>query len=216
MDRDKALKDRVLKIHEELSREIPDTSPLLTFETPYQLLIAVILSAQTTDAQVNGVTPELFAGYSGPAELAAAPQKEIERIVHSVGFFHTKARNIRVAAKMLVDRYDGQVPGTMDELLALPGVGRKSANVVLGRCFDQPAIIVDTHFSRVTRRIGLTDASDPGEIEKRLKAVVPSAMQYEFSMLINLHGRKTCNARSPRCKECSIAEYCDSRIEEKL
>ncbi|MBT3274479.1 MAG: endonuclease III [Spirochaetales bacterium] len=213
MESDQEFTERIHKIYEILVGAIPDSSPLLTFDSPYQLLIAVILSAQTTDAQVNGVTPTLFGKYPAPADLARASLDDVETIVHSVGFFHTKAKNIRAAARMLVDRYEGKVPGTMDELLVLPGVGRKSANVVLGRCFSQPAIIVDTHFGRVTRRIGLTESKDPEKVEYRLKSLVPPDMQYEFSMLINLHGRGTCNSRSPRCADCAIALYCDSQEE---
>ncbi len=175
----------------------------------YQLLISVIMSAQTTDAQVNEVTPRLFSRYPGAEDLANAAQVDVERIIHSTGFYRTKARNIRGTARVLMEAFNGEVPSTMEELITLPGVGRKSANVVLGHCFGQPAVIVDTHFSRVVRRIGLTCESDPTRIEGDLKQLVSPDFQYRFSMLINRHGRKTCKARSPLCVDCPIFDCCD-------
>jgi endonuclease-3 len=204
-----SLDRRVPVIYEILSEHIPESDPLLEFEGCYQLLIAVIMSAQTTDAQVNEVTPELFAKYPSPVDLSEAPQEEVERIIHSTGFYRTKARNIRGAALALVHRFGGEVPDTMDELITLPGVGRKSANVVLGHCFGRPAIIVDTHFGRVVRRIGLTAERAPEKIETALKEQVPADIQYRFSMLINRHGRITCVARSPRCGDCPVRGHCE-------
>ena len=191
-----------------LEETIADTAPMLAFADPFQLLISVILSAQTTDEQVNRVTPGLFQRFPAPRDLSKAHQRDVEEIIHSTGFFRSKARNIRLTALALVDRFGGEVPETMDELLELPGVGRKSANVVLGTCFHKPAIIVDTHFSRVVRRIGLTEETDPTKIEKSISKLVPEALQHRFSMLLNRHGRRTCAARSPRCRECPISTSC--------
>ena len=191
-----------------LEETIADTAPMLAFADPFQLLISVILSAQTTDEQVNRVTPELFQRYPAANDLSMARQCDVEMIIHSTGFFRIKAKNIRLTASALVDRFGGEVPDTMDELLELPGVGRKSANVVLGACFAKPAIIVDTHFSRVVRRIGLTEETDPTKIENSISKLVPEAIQHRFSMLINRHGRRTCVARSPRCTECQIRTNC--------
>lgn len=200
---------RARTIHKILGEHIRESDPLLRFDNCYQLLISVIMSAQTTDAQVNEVTPALFARFPGPADLANGRQEEVEEIIHSTGFFRSKARNIRGTAKVLADRYGGVVPDTMAALVELPGVGRKSANVVLGHCFGQPAVIVDTHFGRVVRRIGLTEESDPTRVEQAIKAIVPPELQYRFSMLINRHGRGTCNARSPLCADCPILDLCD-------
>ena len=202
------MEKRVEAIYAILSREIDDTAPLLVFAGVFQLLISVILSAQTTDEQVNRVTPELFRRFPTPGDLSMASQKEVEEIVHSTGFYRTKAKNIRLTSSELFSRYEGRVPGTMAELLELPGVGRKSANVILGACFGKPAIIVDTHFSRVVRRIGLTDHGSPEKIEKAVGDLVPEDIQYRFSMLINRHGRMTCTARSPKCSECPIVSHC--------
>jgi endonuclease III len=213
---DEGKEQRVHSIHQILGEHIPESNPLLHFDNCYQLLISVIMSAQTTDAQVNEVTPVLFARFPKSDDLANAPQEEVEQIIHSTGFFRSKARNIRGTARMLMDRYDGVVPESMAALVELPGVGRKSANVVLGHCFGQPAVIVDTHFSRVVRRIGLTEESDPTKIEQAIKAMAPPEIQYRFSMLINRHGRRTCNARSPRCTDCPILKLCDHGLARSL
>ena len=203
------MKSLALRIFELLSESIEDATPQLTVADPYQLLISVILSAQTTDRQVNQVTSILFQAYAAPINLANAAQEDVESIIKSVGYYHVKARNIRVTAGELVNRYGGSVPGTMDELLTLPGVGRKSANVVLGRCFGVPAIIVDTHFGRVVRRVGLASAHNPEIVESEIEAIVPPEIQYNFSMLINTHGREVCKARTPGCEACSIRSCCD-------
>ncbi len=191
-----------------LSASIDNTQPLLQFDSSFQLLIAVILSAQTTDDQVNSVTPVLFSSYPDAANLADAPIADLERIVHSTGFYRTKAKNIKGAALDIVERYGGVVPDTMNELTSLPGVGRKSANVVLGAIYHQPAIIVDTHFKRVTKRLGLTESTNPERVERDLAAIVRPGLQYEFSMLVNRHGRLTCEARKPRCNTCVLESIC--------
>jgi len=206
----KAEKARI--ITEILNLEYPDRKPLLNYNNPFELLIAVILSAQTTDAGVNKVTPELFKLYPGPVELAAAEQNDVERIIHSTGFYRVKAANIIKTAAALQDRGDLSLPGTMKELTALPGVGRKTANVILYHIFNQPAIIVDTHFKRVSKRLGFTRFTDPEQIEKQLLKAVPKEIQSDFSMTLNLHGRKYCFARKPDCPGCPLKELCPSAM----
>ncbi len=199
---------RVRRVVEALRAEYAETPTLLVHRNAFELLISVILSAQTTDAQVNAVTGELFARYPDARGLAAAKLADIEAIIHSVGFYRVKARNIRAAAAELEARFGGEVPREIEQLITLPGVGRKSANVVVGHIWGEAAIIVDTHFMRVTRRLDLVDATDPTRIEFELKEWVPGEMQYEVSMLINYHGRRYCTARKPRCVECPIRTIC--------
>jgi len=205
MDRTK----RALAIVTALRAEYPDLRPLLDFRNPFELLIAVILSAQTTDAQVNQITPALFRRFPAPEDLAGAEVAEIEALVHSTGFFRTKARNIRGAAGAIVARHAGRIPDSMDELVALPGVGRKSANVILSHIYGQPGIIVDTHFSRVVRRLGLTAEKEPGRIERDVGSFLPANVQTDFSMAVNYHGRYCCIARSPACYRCVVASLCE-------
>jgi endonuclease-3 len=193
-----------------LNLEYPDRRPLLNFTNPFELLIAVILSAQTTDAGVNKVTPELFRRYPGPAELAAAEQNDVEQIIHSTGFYRVKAVHIIKTAAALQNRTDHSLPETMKELTSLPGVGRKTANVILYHIFNQPAIIVDTHFKRVSRRLGFTKYTEPEQIEKQLVRAIPREIQSDFSMTLNLHGRKYCFARKPDCPDCPLKDLCPS------
>lgn len=195
-----------------LNLEYPDRKPLLNYYNPFELLIAVILSAQTTDAGVNKVTPELFRCYPGPAELAAAEQNHVEEIIHSTGFYRVKAANIIKTAAALKERGDTNLPNNMKDLTALPGVGRKTANVILYHIFNQPAIIVDTHFKRVSKRLGFTRFTEPEKIEKQLSKAIPKEIQSDFSMTINLHGRKYCFARKPDCGGCPLREICPSVV----
>lgn len=191
----------------------PDPKPLLRYENPYQLLVAVALSAQTTDAQVNAVTPELFSTFPDPVALMDAEVGEVERIIHSVGFFRSKAKNIVAAAGALVRDFDGVLPSQIDELVKLPGIGRKSAGVLLTHLFDEPAIIVDTHFGRVTRRLGYTDSKDPIRIERDCAAAMPRSSWAEASMVLNYHGRYCCTSRKPDCGRCPLSELCPSAFE---
>lgn len=200
--------ERAAAIHEILSREIPDLRPFLKFSSAYELLTAVILSARTTDAGVNRVTPELFHRFPDPPSLAAAPQETVESLVRPLGFFRSKARNIRLAAAKIVADHGGRVPDTMDGLTGLPGVGRKSAGVVLFHIYGKPAVIVDTHFARVVRRLGFTSAADPHRVEMEMTALLPPEIRSSFSMRINKHGRVCCTARKPSCGRCPIAELC--------
>lgn len=199
---------RALAILNRLEQAYPDLKPLLVYRNPYELLIAVILSAQTTDAQVNLVTPTLFSAFPDPCSLAAAPQQTVEELVHRTGFFRAKARNIRAAARIVCEQYDSQVPESMEQLVSLPGVGRKTANVLRGALFGLPAVIVDTHFARVTRRLGLATASTADGVEREILALVPPQRQYSFSMRVNYHGRYRCSARRPDCAGCEVRLLC--------
>lgn len=200
--------ERAQKVAIELNRVYPDRSPLLKYTTPFELAISVILSAQTTDAQVNQVTPELFAAYPGPDELAGAPQEVVERIVHSTGFFRSKARNVIAAARVIRDEFGGALPSTIDELVKIPGMGRKSANVITGVIHGEPSIVVDTHLTRVSNRIGLVNGNNPVKLERELREIVPLELQTDFSMGVNLHGRYRCFARKPDCPACEIRSIC--------
>jgi endonuclease-3 len=200
--------ERAKAVLETLRPLYPDTRPPLDYQTPFQLMVAVVLSAQTTDAQVNRVTPRLFSAYPTPEALSAAPQEAIEEIVRPTGFFRAKARNIKHAAAALVDEFGGDVPDTVEELVSIPGVGRKSANAIVAALYDKPAVIVDTHFSRVCTRLGLTEAGKAEQIERELSALVSSEDQKDFSMIINFHGRDTCTARKPACEECPVRHLC--------
>jgi endonuclease-3 len=206
---------RAEKILRLLRSEYTDRKPLIRFADCFQLAIAVILSAQCTDAQVNAVTPELFSRYPDAESLAGAGLPEIEEIVHSTGFFHQKARSIVGTARVIARDYHGRVPQEMEDLLRLPGIGRKSAHVIRGHCFDKPAIIVDTHFSRVTDRIGLVPDRDPVRIERIVGKLLPEERWTDFSMVINLHGRKVCRARRPNCPECTVRDLCDYPVKVK-
>ena len=199
---------RARAIHDILAREFPDIRPLLVFSNPYQLLIAVILSAQTTDAAVNRATPELFRRYPASGDLAASSGEDVEALVRPLGFYRVKARNIRLAAETLLREFGGRVPDAMEDLIRIPGVGRKSANVILFHIYGKPAVIVDTHFGRVVRRLGLTAAADPDRVERDLATLLPEDIRSSFSMRINLHGRRTCTARKPRCPACSVEKLC--------
>jgi endonuclease-3 len=187
----------------------PEARTLLEHGSCYQLLIAVILSSQTTDAQVNRVTPVLFRRFPLPADLAAADQGEVEEIVRSTGFYRVKARHIIGAAAALSGRFSSVVPSAMEELLSLPGLGRKGANVIAGNCFGQPAVIVDTHFGRVVRRLGMTGRQNPEQVEREIRGIIPVEKQTHFSMAANLHGRDTCRARVPLCGACAVREWCN-------
>jgi len=182
----------------------------LRHDNPFQLVVATILSAQTTDENVNKVTPSLFARYPTPADLAAADPEELERIVHSTGFFRSKSRSLIGMAEALDDRFGGQVPTAMADLVTLPGVGRKTANVVRSVGFGLAGLPVDTHVGRLSRRLGLTAELDPVRVEAALDALVPARERGRLSLRLILHGRRVCPARSPRCGACLLADFCPS------
>jgi endonuclease-3 len=199
---------RVGVILETLEALYPGARTALEFRDPLQLLVATILSAQCTDERVNMVTPALFARYPDAAALAAVPQAELEEMIRSTGFFRNKARAIRECCADIVAKHGGRVPRTLEELTALHGVGRKTANVVLGNAYGVPGIVVDTHVGRLTHRLGLTREKDPVKIEFALMPVVPRERWTLFSHWLILHGRQVCNARKPRCSACRLAPHC--------
>jgi len=194
-----------------LRREYPDAHCELNHDSAYQLLAATILSAQCTDRRVNLTTPALFARYPSPAALAAARADEVEKLIRPTGFFRTKARSLIGMATAVVERFGGEVPRTMDELVTIPGVGRKTANVVLGDAFGTPAgVVVDTHVGRLSRRLGFTSAEDPVKTERALMGLFPRSHWTLVSHLLIFHGRRVCVARRPRCAECVLADICPS------
>jgi endonuclease-3 len=199
-----------LALIEKIIRHYPDTAPFLESENPFQLLVAVILSAQCTDAKVNEVTRVLFRAFPTPARLAAAPLADVEKIVYPTGFYREKAAHIVETARLILEKHGGEVPLAMEALIALPGVGRKTANVIRGQVGGLPAVIVDTHFKRVVRRLGLSESDEPAAIEKELEALVPPTLQFAFSMAANRHGRAFCTARNPRCGDCPVQKLCPS------
>ena len=180
----------------------------LRHDGPYQLLAATILSAQTTDEAVNSVTPALFARYPTPADLAAADPADVERLIHPTGFFRAKTRSLLGMAAALEERFGGQVPTAMADLVTIPGVGRKTANVVRSVAFGLPGLPVDTHVGRLSRRLGLTVETDPVKVEADLDAIVPARDRGAFSLRLILHGRRVCMARKPRCDSCGLAAFC--------
>lgn len=189
----------------------PNARCLLNYENrPERLLIATILSARTTDAGVNGVTPRLWKEISGIEELASANRELIEDIVHSLGFYRAKSESIQKAAIWLVE-HDGTVPDTIDELIRIPGVGRKTANVIIGEAYGKPAIIVDTHFSRLSLRLDLTRKTQPSKIEADLKKLLPEDRWTSFSHQLGFHGRKVCLSRNPKCSSCEFTSFCPKR-----
>ena len=199
---------RVQALIETLAQLYPDATTALHHRNPLQLLVATILSAQCTDARVNLVTPALFARYSDAAAFASAPLPELEAMIRSTGFYHSKALAIRTCCADLVAKFGGRVPRTMEELTALHGVGRKTANVVLGNAYGIPGVVVDTHVTRLAQRLGLTNQKDPVKIEHALMAILPRERWTLFSHWLILHGRETCNARKPRCSTCALAPAC--------
>ena len=202
-------KIRIGKIIPLLKKEYPDAKCSLDYDSPFQLIVATILSAQCTDARVNMVTPVLFKKYSTPEKLARAPLKDIEEIIRSTGFYKNKAKSLSEMAKSLVEKHKGQVPKTMDELVHLRGVGRKTANVVLGNAFGiNEGVVVDTHVGRLSRRMGFTKEHDPVKVEQDLMKLVPQKLWALFSHFLVFHGRKWCSARKPLCEGCPIAPYC--------
>ncbi len=196
------------KIRKILRSMYPEVRTQLHHKNPFQLLVATILSAQCTDKQVNQVTPRLFSRLKTPEDFAGAPIRQIETLIHATGFYHNKAKNLRNCARTLIEEFDGNVPGTLDELVRLPGVGRKTANVVLGAAFGVPGMVVDTHVSRISQRLGLTGNRDPVKIEFDLMETVPRRAWSDFSLHLVYFGRAVCSARKPKCPECPLLKLC--------
>lgn len=203
-----ALVRRARRIHRELRALYPDVRCELDFTSPFELLVATILSAQCTDKRVNSVTPALFARYPEPAALAAARQADVEALIHPTGFYRAKAETLISTAATLVDRYSGEVPARLEDLVTLPGVGRKTANVVLGEALGIPGITVDTHFGRLARRFGWTQHDDPVRVEHEVGSLFPRKEWTELSQLVIWHGRRRCHARRPACGACPVAYWC--------
>jgi endonuclease III len=203
--------DRVKKILAGLDHAYPDAQCALRHGNPLELLIATILSAQCTDVRVNIVTQDLFGKYTSPRDYVVAPAEELEADIRSTGFYHNKAKSIRGACAMILERFGGTVPDSMEELLQLPGVARKTANVVLGVAFSKAeGIVVDTHVFRVSRRLDLTDSETPENIERDLMQIIPRNRWISFSHQMILHGRTACKARNPLCIECPVEKNCES------
>src|SRR5690554_1410044 len=203
-----ALTRRARTINRQLALVYPDAHCELDFTNPYELLVATVLSAQCTDVRVNMVTPHLFARFPDPSALASADRTEVEEIIRSTGFYRAKAQSLLGLSRDLVERYDGEVPAKMRDLVTLPGVGRKTANVVLGNAFNTPGITVDTHMGRLARRLGLTVNDDPVVVERELNELIERREWTLFSHRIIFHGRRRCKARKPECGACEIAALC--------
>lgn len=205
-------KDRIARILELLDEHYSvEYKCYLNYETPWQLLIATILSAQCTDARVNIVTEGLFKKYPALEDFAKADVKELERDIYSTGFYKNKAKNIILCARQLIDMYDGEVPGELEKLTSLAGVGRKTANVIRGNIFNEPSVVVDTHVKRISKKLGLTDKDDPEKVEFELMEKLPRDHWILFNIQIITHGRSICTARNPKCRECFLNEVCRKR-----
>lgn len=203
---------RAKEVAARLAELYPGAECELTHSNPYELLAATILSAQCTDARVNMVTPALFAKYPTPHDLAVANQGDVEQIVRSTGFYQSKAKNLIGMATAVVERFNGEIPRELDDLVTLPGVGRKTGNVLRSVVFDLPGLAVDTHVGRLSRRLGLTTEEDPVKVEKVLNGFLPPAEWGKFSLRLILHGRRVCDARKPRCDNCELEDICPSSL----
>lgn len=204
--------ERVLNIIKLLQEAYPDARPMLNFSSRFELLVAVVLSAQSTDEQVNRVTTQLFTNYKTPADFAAMDINELEERIKGVGLYKNKAKNIKNLSVILLEKYAGEVPGDFDALIDLPGVGRKSANVVLSVAFNLPGLGVDTHVQRVSNRIGIVCEKTPDKTEKALKALIPRELWSQSHHLLIFHGRQICKARKPACQNCCIEACCQKII----
>ena len=210
MKADPEIKSRARAMYRVLTKTYPEVRCELDFANPLQLLIATVLSAQCTDKRVNQVTPALFARYRNVTALAGADLHEIEGLIHSTGFFRSKAKHIKGLAMKIQSDFHGEVPRTLDDLVTLPGVGRKTANVVLGHAFDIPGITVDTHFGRLSRRFGWTTEMDPVKVEHEVGALIPQKEWTNLSQRMIWHGRRICHSRKPACGACPMAKLCPS------
>ena len=206
-------KDISIEIIKKLIKAYPEAKCSLDFKTPFEMMIAVMLSAQCTDERVNLTTPSLFAKYNTPEKMANAPIEELEMLVHPCGFYKNKAKNMKLASQKLLNDFDGEVPHTMEDLITIPGVGRKSANVIMLEAFDNPqGIAVDTHVKRISNRIGLSKQSEPEKIEQDLLKALPKEYYKDVNHVLIYHGRSTCTARNPKCSNCPIFEICERNL----
>jgi len=202
------IKTRSDKIRKILRATFPNVKPQLKYRNPFELLVATMLSAQCTDKQVNSVTKKLFNKLKTPYDFASASNKTIEELIRPTGFFRNKAKNIKNSSRILIEKYKGNVPDSLDELIKLPGIGRKTANVVLGAAFGIPGIAVDTHVARISKRLGLTEKSDPVKIEFDLMKIIPRKNWSDFSLQVIYFGRAVCRARKPSCEVCPLNDKC--------
>lgn len=210
-------KKDAVKLVEDLRKAYPDATCSLDFETPFQLVVAVMLSAQCTDERVNLTTPAIFEKYSTPQDFATMDIKILEELIHPCGFYKTKAKHIQETARIIVEKFDGKVPQNMKDLMSLPGVGRKTANVVMLEAFSDPqGIAVDTHCMRIANRMGLSREIVPEKIEKDLLKIIPPEFYKDVNHLFIWHGRNICTARTPKCDECPVASYCQKRFAKEL
>ena len=207
---DTSLVRRARKVNRVLAETYPDARTELDFDNPFEMLVVTVLSAQTTDRRVNAVRPALFAAYPDAAAMAAADREKLEQIIQPTGFFRAKTQSLLKLSHALVEKYDGEVPATLEDLVSLPGVGRKTAFVVLGNAFGLPGITVDTHFGRLARRLGWTEESDPVKVEHEVAALFPPKDWTQLSHHLIWHGRRVCHARSPACGACTVARWCPS------
>ena len=203
------LKKKARSVYRRLKKQHPDARIELNFANPLELFVATVLSAQCTDVRVNLVTAELFEKYKTPGDYLKVPAEELENDIRSTGFFRNKTKSIRGAAQAIQERFGGKVPDNLEDLVTLPGAGRKTANVILGNAFDTPGIAVDTHVSRITRRLGLTANKDPVKIEFDLMELIHKKEWTQFSHVIIFHGRRICKARKPACEQCPLTDSCD-------
>lgn len=202
-------KSKVLKIISLLKQNYPEAGIALDFKTPFQLLIATILAAQCTDERVNSVTKSLFKKYSSPQDFLTVPVNELEQDIFSTGFYRQKAKSIRNCCQELLNNYNGEIPGNFEKLTTLPGVGRKTASVIMGNAFGVPAIAVDTHVKRISNLLGLVNEDNPDKIESELKKIIPEKEWTLFSHLLATHGRNLCKARKPECGKCFLSDLCE-------
>ena len=206
-------KELAVEIVKKLKEMYPDAKCSLDFKTPFEMLVAVCLSAQCTDDRVNQVTPELFKVYDTPEDFANCDIKKLEELIHSCGFYKNKAKNLKSAGKKIVEDFNGKVPNTMEELISIPGVGRKSANVIMLEAFNNPqGIAVDTHVKRISNRIGFSKQSEPEKIEQDLLKQIPKEYYKDVNHLLIYHGRSICTARNPKCSKCPIFEICKKNL----
>ena len=201
-------KELFFKIWDKLDKMYPDAVCTLSYETPFELLVATQLAAQCTDARVNIVTGEMFRRYNKPEDFADLPLEVIEKEIKSTGFYKNKAKNLKECSHQILEHHNGQVPQDMEDLVKLSGVGRKTANVVLGEIFKKPAVVIDTHAKRLAFRMGLTKNTDPYKIEKDLAKIIPPELQFDFCHKLVYHGRAVCHARNPKCEICPINDIC--------
>ncbi len=208
----KEKKQQIIKIIELMENEYPNAVCSLVADDPFHLLVATRLSAQCTDARVNMITPALFAALPTPKDFSKATVEQVEQYIKSCGLYHSKAKDLVALGKVLVEKFDSKVPDTMEELISLPGIGRKTANLILGDVYGKPAVVTDTHFIRLCNRMGFVNSKDPRKVEDIMRKILPEDKSNDFCHRSVLHGRAVCSARSPKCDSCCVKELCEKKI----